>query len=51
MATHFGKYRGRALDEVAWQDPGYLRWMLGRDFLEDARALVERALMLSEGGG
>ena len=32
-------------------DLGYLRWMRNRDFLEDARALVEMALMLSEGGG
>jgi len=40
----FGKHRGRPLEEVAQSDPGYLAWMLGQDFLEDAKALIERAL-------
>ena len=41
----FGKYLGRPLDEVARRDPGYLSWMLAQDFLDDAKGLVERALI------
>ena len=33
----FGKHLGRPLDEVASQDPGYLRWLLDGDFLDDAK--------------
>ena len=40
----FGEYQDRPLDEVARADPGYLRWFLGQEFLDDAKALVERAL-------
>jgi DNA polymerase-3 subunit epsilon len=40
----FGKYAGRLLAEVAACDPGYLRWMLGRPFLDDVHDLVRRAL-------
>ncbi|MBM3982485.1 MAG: 3'-5' exonuclease [Planctomycetes bacterium] len=40
----FGKYSGQLLAEVAARDPGYLRWMLGRPFLDDAHELVRRAL-------
>src|SRR4051794_18019587 len=39
-----GKHRGRPLPQVARQDPGYLTWLLGRPLLDDARALIERAL-------
>ena len=38
----FGKYRGRPLAQVAAEDPGYLRWVLGQSFLDDALALVRR---------
>src|SRR5437764_3318936 len=44
VAFGFGKYVGRPLEEVAREDPGYLRWMLGQQFLDDAQALVRRAL-------
>ncbi len=40
----FGKYSGQPLAGVAARDPGYLRWMLGRPFLDDAHDLVRRAL-------
>ncbi len=40
----FGKHRGRALEEVARTDPGYLRWFLDQDFLDDAKALVAEAM-------
>lgn len=40
----FGKYSGRPLGEVAARDPGYLKWMLARAFLDDVHDLVRRAL-------
>jgi DNA polymerase-3 subunit epsilon len=40
----FGKHQGRGLDEVARDDPGYLKWMLGLELLADARGLVVAAL-------
>jgi DNA polymerase-3 subunit epsilon len=40
----FGKYSGQPLGEVAARDPGYLRWVLGRPFLDDVHDLVRRAL-------
>jgi hypothetical protein len=40
----FGKYSGQRLGEVAARDPGYLKWMLGRPFLDDVHDLVRRAL-------
>jgi DNA polymerase III subunit epsilon len=40
----FGKHQGRPLDEVARDDPGYLKWMLGLELLADARGLVVAAL-------
>jgi len=46
-----GKHRGRELDEVARRDPGYLRWLLRRGLLADAREWVERALARRAGGG
>ncbi len=44
VALNFGKYQGVPLAEVAGHDPGYLRWVLTTDLLDDARALVARAL-------
>lgn len=41
----FGKCLGQSLAEVAARDPGYLRWMLGRPFLDDAHDLVRQALV------
>ena len=40
----FGKYSGQALAEVAARDPGYLKWILGRPFLDDVHDLVRGAL-------
>ncbi len=40
-----GKHRGRALDEIAGQEPDYLRWMLGaEDMDEEVQDLVRAAL-------
>ena len=44
VAFGFGKHAGRPLEEVAVLDPGYLRWFLGQNFLEDAQELVQAAL-------
>ena len=46
----FGRHRGVALSEVASDDPGYLRWFLNQDFLDDAKALVREALDAAEEG-
>lgn len=41
----FGKYaRKESLKEVARKDPGYLNWMLSKDFSEDVKLLVGNAL-------
>ena len=44
VAFAFGKYGGRLVAEVAAEDPGYLRWLLGRDFPPDARRIAREAL-------
>jgi DNA polymerase-3 subunit epsilon len=44
VALNFGKYQGVPLAEVAGHDPGYLRWVLTTDLLDDARVFVGRAL-------
>jgi DNA polymerase-3 subunit epsilon len=44
VLLNFGRFQGVALAEVAGHDPAYLRWVLTTDLLDDARALVERAL-------
>lgn len=41
----FGKYaRKESLREIVQKDPGYLTWMLGKDFSPDVKLLVENAL-------
>jgi exodeoxyribonuclease X len=44
---HFGKYRGKAYDEIAAIDPDYLRWIVEKSELEEgikysARYWLER---------
>ena len=41
----FGKQKGRSLKEIARVQRDYLEWILKQDFPEDARALVEKALL------
>ena len=41
----FGKQKGRSLREIARVQRDYLEWILKQDFPEDARALVEKALL------
>jgi DNA polymerase III subunit epsilon len=40
----FGKYKGRSLQELARQDPGYLQWMADKDFSEQTKQMAEDAL-------
>lgn len=40
----FGPQVDRPLNEVAETDPGFLRWMLNKDFSDEVKALVEDAL-------
>lgn len=41
----FGKYaRKESLREIVRKDPGYLEWMLGKDFSDEVKSLVEGAL-------
>lgn len=34
---NFGKYKGRRIDEVLQQDPGYFSWIIKSDFPEDTK--------------
>lgn len=42
----FGKYKGERIEEIALQEPGYLRWMLehARDLDDDLRYTLEHYL-------
>lgn len=40
----FGKHQGRPLREVAEKERGYLEWIVGTDFPDDAKSLVRQAL-------
>jgi len=40
----FSKHQGKRLREVAQQDPGFLNWMLGRDFTPAVQRIVRRSL-------
>jgi DNA polymerase III subunit epsilon len=40
----FGKYRGESLAHIAKREPGFLRWMLTKDFTPEVKRLVEEAL-------
>jgi hypothetical protein len=50
VTVAFGKYNDRPLDEVARDDPDYLRWMLSKSFLTDTKAIAYEALERSRGG-
>jgi DNA polymerase-3 subunit epsilon len=40
----FGTYRGESLEDIARREPGFLRWMLERDFSDEVKALARKAL-------
>ena len=43
LCLNFGKHKERALSEVVTADPGYLDWILGRDFSHEVKAAIQRA--------
>lgn len=47
LVLTFGKHRGRSLRELAGEDPGYLRWMLTKDFSDTILDAVRDALEAS----
>jgi len=40
----FGQKSGTTLKQLAAREPGYLKWMLNKDFAPDAKAIAENAL-------
>ncbi|MFO7821852.1 MAG: 3'-5' exonuclease [Lentisphaeria bacterium] len=40
----FGQKSGTPLKQLAAREPGYLKWMLNKDFAPDAKAIAEKAL-------
>lgn len=40
----FSKYKDEKLAKVAREDPGFLRWMLKGDFVDDIKTIVRKAL-------
>jgi DNA polymerase-3 subunit epsilon len=40
---NFSDYRGRSLSDVAESNPGFLEWILNRDFPEEAKRIVRDA--------
>lgn len=38
----FGKYKGHYIEEVAMQDAGYLRWLLGQELDEDLEHTIKQ---------
>lgn len=47
-ALNFGKGRGKTLEDLARTDPGYLRWIVAKDFPRDVKELCRRALVGGE---
>ncbi|MGP0064777.1 MAG: exonuclease domain-containing protein [Isosphaeraceae bacterium] len=44
LIMNFGPHRGQSLDQVSRENPGFLRWMLGKEFGEDVKDIVRAAL-------
>lgn len=40
----FSKYKERALEEIAKEDPEFLKWILAADFSEETKNIVRKAL-------
>ena len=41
---NFGQHRGKSLPDMVKNEPGFLNWMLAKDFLPDAKKIVSDAL-------
>ena len=39
---NFGQHRGEAVADVVRNDPGFISWMLSRDFTYDTKNVVNR---------
>ncbi len=50
MTISFGRNKGKTLEELARDEPDYLRWMITNRVAHDARKLIEDALMGSSAG-
>jgi DNA polymerase-3 subunit epsilon len=44
----FSDHSGKTVDDVARTDPGFLEWMLKKDFSDEAKAVVREALERQE---
>ncbi|MFH1327523.1 MAG: 3'-5' exonuclease, partial [Candidatus Bathyarchaeota archaeon] len=44
ICLNFGKFKGWALSEVAFQHPQYLKWMLNQDFAVDTKSVIQQFL-------
>lgn len=51
MTISFGRNKGKALEELARDEPDYLRWMITNRVAHDARKVIENALMDAQGSG
>ena len=43
VLMNFGRYAGRALVDVRSEDPGYLEWVLQRDFSDEVKKAILNA--------
>jgi hypothetical protein len=44
ILINFGQHRGTPVDELAGTKPGFLEWMLKKDFSDEAKAIAIDAL-------
>lgn len=42
---NFGPHAGKSLHFMVGQEPGFLRWLLGKDFPEDTKQIIRDAMM------
>ncbi len=42
VIINFGKYKGRAAEEVFYEDPDFYHWMMGADFPADTKEVATR---------
>lgn len=45
VVVNFGKNAGRTLEDIAQNDPGFLRWIIKNDFPDDVKKIAENALI------
>lgn len=47
---NFGKYKGRLVEEVLRESPGYFEWMMNSDFPRDTKMHLQRIKIRVDGG-